>query len=133
MKHNNNTNNFPIVCVGGSAGGLDAYIRLLKHLPNDMNIAIVIVNHLRQVATLLHEILPQYTEMPVELITEKLDIQTQPCFHYPREARLTRVRWRVSHKTNIKALGMARCDNCFYEIADRKLGWKTHCRYCFWL
>lgn len=24
---------FSIVCVGGSAGGLDAYIRLLQHLP----------------------------------------------------------------------------------------------------
>ncbi len=49
---------FPIVCVGGSAGGLDAYTRLLQHLPNDMGVAIVIVNHLRTVATHLHEILP---------------------------------------------------------------------------
>ena len=38
---------FPIVCVGGSAGGLDAYIRLLKNLPADMGVAIVIVNHIR--------------------------------------------------------------------------------------
>ncbi len=27
---------FPVVCVGGSAGGLDAYTRLLQHLPPDM-------------------------------------------------------------------------------------------------
>jgi len=39
--------NFPIICVGGSAGGLDAYIRLLKNLPADLGVAIVIVNHLR--------------------------------------------------------------------------------------
>jgi len=26
-------NDFPVICVGGSAGGLDAYIRLLSHLP----------------------------------------------------------------------------------------------------
>ena len=64
--------NFPIVCVGGSARGLDAYIRSLKHLPSDMGVAIVIVNHLRTVATHLHEILPNYTKMPVELITERL-------------------------------------------------------------
>ena len=38
--------NFPVVCVGGSAGGLDAYIRLLTHLPADMGVAIVIVNHI---------------------------------------------------------------------------------------
>jgi two-component system, chemotaxis family, protein-glutamate methylesterase/glutaminase len=38
---------FPVVCVGGSAGGLDAYTRLLGQLPADMGVAIVIVNHLR--------------------------------------------------------------------------------------
>ena len=37
-------NNFPVVCVGGAAGGLDAYTRLLRHLPADMGVAIVIVN-----------------------------------------------------------------------------------------
>jgi chemotaxis response regulator CheB len=59
--------NFPIVCVGGSAGGLDAYIRLLKCMPADMGVAIVIVNHLTLVPTQLHEILPHFTSMPVEL------------------------------------------------------------------
>lgn len=66
LKHEKD---FPVVCVGGSAGGLDAYIRLLKKLTPDMGVAIVIVNHLREVATLLHEILPQNTLMPVTLIT----------------------------------------------------------------
>jgi len=61
---------FPVVCVGGSAGGLDAYTRLLRHLPADMGVAIVIVNHLRVVSTLLDDILPRYTDMQVELITE---------------------------------------------------------------
>jgi two-component system chemotaxis response regulator CheB len=66
---------FPVVCVGGSAGGLDAYTRLLKHLPSDMGIAVVIVNHLRTVATHLHEILQRFTHMPVELITERLVLE----------------------------------------------------------
>jgi chemotaxis response regulator CheB len=79
---------FPVVCVGGSAGGLDAYIRLLKHLPADMGVAIVIVNHLRTVATMLHEILPHYTKMPVELITEKLDIEPDHVFIIPEKRDL---------------------------------------------
>ena len=79
---------FPIVCVGGSAGGLDAYTRLLQHLPDDMGVAIVIVNHLRTAATLLHEILPKYTKMPVELITEKLDIQPDHVFIIPEKRDL---------------------------------------------
>jgi len=79
---------FPVVCVGGSAGGLDAYTRLLKHLPSDMGVAIVIVNHLRTVATMLHEILPRYTQMPVELITEKLDIEPNHVFIIPSKRDL---------------------------------------------
>jgi two-component system, chemotaxis family, protein-glutamate methylesterase/glutaminase len=79
---------FPVVCVGGSAGGLDAYIRLLQHLPADMGAAIVIVNHLRTAATLLHDILPRYTDMPVELITEKLDIAPNHVFIIPEKRDL---------------------------------------------
>ena len=79
---------FPVVCVGGSAGGLDAYIRLLTHLPSDMGVAVVIVNHLRTVATRLHEILPRYTDMPVELITEKLLIRPNCVFIIPEQRDL---------------------------------------------
>ena len=77
--------NFPVVCVGGSAGGLDAYTRLLRHLPADMGVAIVIVNHVRTVGTLLHEILPQYTKMPVELITNRLQIEPNRVFIIPSQ------------------------------------------------
>jgi chemotaxis response regulator CheB len=79
---------FPVVCVGGSAGGLDAYTRLLRHLPADIGVAIVIVNHLRTVATRLHEILPRFTEMPVRLITERLDIQPNQVFIIPEQCDL---------------------------------------------
>ena len=88
MKPKTSEKDFPIVCVGGSAGGLDSYIRLLKNLPADMGVAIVIVNHLRTVATLLHEILPQHTKMPVELITEKLDIKPNHVFIIPEKRDL---------------------------------------------
>lgn len=74
---------FPVVCVGGSAGGLDAYIRLLRHLPPDMGAAVVIVNHLRAVPTLLHEILPRHTAMPVDLITGGMLVQPDHVFIIP--------------------------------------------------
>lgn len=79
---------FPVVCVGGSAGGLDAYTRLLNNLPPDMGVAIVIVNHLRTVATRLHEILPRYTRMPVKLITDRLDIRPNCVFIIPEKRDL---------------------------------------------
>jgi len=88
MKAKSVAKDFPVVCVGGSAGGLDAYTRLLKHLPADMGVAIVIVNHLRTTATLLHELLPRYTEMPVELITESLIIEPNHVFIIPEQRDL---------------------------------------------
>jgi len=71
-----------------SAGGLDAYIRLLRHLPVDMGVAIVIVNHLRTVDTRLHEILPRTTQMPVQLITEGLDLRPNHVFIIPAQRAL---------------------------------------------
>lgn len=88
MKDKGAAKDFPVVCVGGSAGGLDAYTRLLQHLPSDMGVAIVIVNHLRTVATMLHEILPRFTEMPVELITERLIIEPNHVFIIPEKRDL---------------------------------------------
>jgi len=74
---------FPIVCVGGSAGGLDAYFELLKHLPHDTGVAIVIVNHMISVPTQLHKLLSSHTKMRVELVTECLAIQPNHVFIIP--------------------------------------------------
>ncbi len=79
---------FPVVCVGGSAGGLDAYIRLLKCLPADLGVAIVIVNHVTRFPTQLHTILPKYTSMPVDLISDRLLIEPNHVFIIPENRDL---------------------------------------------
>ena len=52
-------------------------------MPADMGVAIVILNHLTLVPTQLHEILPRFTSMPVELITENLVIEPNHVFIIP--------------------------------------------------
>jgi two-component system, chemotaxis family, protein-glutamate methylesterase/glutaminase len=88
MAATGDAKDFPVVCIGGSAGGLDAYTRLLPHIPTNLGVAIVIVNHLRIAATQLHEILPHYTGMPVELITEGLVLQPNHVFIIPAQRDL---------------------------------------------
>jgi chemotaxis response regulator CheB len=88
MTARNAARDFPVVCVGGSAGGLDAYIRLLRHLPADMGVAIIIVNHVRTMATMLHEVLPRFTKMPVQLITEGMALQPNHVFIIPQQRDL---------------------------------------------
>lgn len=56
---------FPIVGIGASAGGLDAFTKLLHALPVDTGMAFVLVQHLDPAhASMLAEILSQATRMP---------------------------------------------------------------------
>ena len=77
------TKSFPIICIGGSAGGTDAYIKLLQQLPVDTGGAIVIVNHIARKPTNLHNVLSHYTAMPVELVTSGLRIKPNHVFIIP--------------------------------------------------
>jgi len=57
---------FPIVGVGASAGGLEAFTQLLKALPLDTGMAFVLVQHLAPShPSALAEILSRATKMPV--------------------------------------------------------------------
>ncbi len=74
---------FPIVCIGGSVGSLKAYIRLLHYVSPNMDMAFVLVNHMRRASTQLQKILPRYTSMPVNLITDGIAIEPNKVFIIP--------------------------------------------------
>ena len=60
---------FPIVGVGASAGGLEAFTQLLEHLPATSGMAYVLIQHLDPThASQLPEILSRKSAMPVEEI-----------------------------------------------------------------
>jgi two-component system CheB/CheR fusion protein len=57
---------FPIVGVGASAGGLEAFTELLTALPLDTGMAFVLIQHLEAAhESMLTELLSKVTEMPV--------------------------------------------------------------------
>lgn len=75
---------FPVVGIGGSAGGLDAFIRLLQALPNDTDMAFVIVQHLDPHHTShLAEILAKSTSMPVRNVEDGLAIEPNEVYVIP--------------------------------------------------
>ncbi|GAB3226240.1 chemotaxis protein CheB [Hymenobacter seoulensis] len=62
---------FPIVALGGSAGGIEALERFFKHLPATNGMAFVVVMHLLPTANgHLPEVLQRFTAMPVEEVQE---------------------------------------------------------------
>ena len=65
-------NFFPVIGVGASAGGLDAFKKLLKAIPIDSGMAFVLVQHLDpNHDSMLTEILQKVTPIPALQITEK--------------------------------------------------------------
>src|SRR2546428_836997 len=64
---------FPIVGIGASAGGLDAFRQLLKHLPADTGMGFVLVQHLDpDHESALAQILARATSMPVREVAKGL-------------------------------------------------------------
>src|SRR5438874_2462440 len=61
---------FPIVGIGASAGGLEAFTQLLKHQPPDSGMAFILIQHLDPShRSLLPEILSKATAMMVTQVT----------------------------------------------------------------
>ena len=46
LDENLATARFPVVGIGASAGGLEAFRQLLSHLPTDTGMAFVLIQHL---------------------------------------------------------------------------------------
>src|ERR1700722_1785758 len=67
---------FPIVGVGGSAGGLEGFTQLLEHLPSTSGMAYVLIQHLDPThASQLPEILSRKSTMPVQEIRGETRVQ----------------------------------------------------------
>ena len=75
---------FPIVGIGGSAGALDAFTKLLQALPNDTHMAFVFVQHLDPHHTShLPEILAKATSMPVRNVEDGMAVHPNEVYVIP--------------------------------------------------
>src|SRR5216684_1594073 len=75
---------FPIVGVGASAGGLEAFTRLLQHLPGSTGMGFVFIQHLApQHPSMLASILSRATAMPVMEVTQGTPVRPDHVYVIP--------------------------------------------------
>ncbi|MDN5871372.1 MAG: chemotaxis protein CheR, partial [Nitrococcus sp.] len=80
---------FPIVGIGASAGGLEAFTELLKHLPADTGMGFVLVQHLDpQHESALTDILGRATSLPVREATNDLRVEADHVYVIAPNTRL---------------------------------------------
>src|SRR5438552_2727704 len=83
------SNLFPIVGVGASAGGLEAFSDLLHHLPEKTGMAFVLVQHLDPThGSVLPEILARKTTIPVEEITDGVHVLPDHIYVIPANSNM---------------------------------------------
>ena len=81
---------FPVVCIGASAGGLEAFTQLLSALPTDTGMAFVLVSHLSPSHTShLAEILSRATRMPVTEVKDEPTVQPNCVYVMPPDSHMT--------------------------------------------
>jgi len=81
---------FPVVGVGASAGGLNAFKKFLQRIPKKSGMAYVLVQHLAPAyESLLPEILTRETEVPVHEITDDINLLADNIYIIPENKILT--------------------------------------------
>ena len=81
---------FPVVGIGASAGGLEAFSDLLRHLPNDTGMAFVCIQHLDPVhVSLLTSILAKTTSMQVSEVANGIPVEPNRVYVIPPNTCLT--------------------------------------------
>jgi two-component system CheB/CheR fusion protein len=80
----------PVVGIGASAGGLEAFTELLKALPSNTGMAFVMVSHLsRTHGSMLAELLSKTTRMPVQEVGTQTAVLANHIYVIPPSAMLT--------------------------------------------
>ena len=83
-------NLFPVVGIGASAGGLEAFKKLLKSIPVKSGMAYILVQHLHpEYESALPEILQRETKIPVVEISGKVHVEPDFIYVIPSNKILT--------------------------------------------
>ncbi|MBD2449129.1 PAS domain-containing protein [Nostoc sp. FACHB-152] len=113
---------FPIVGIGASAGGLEAFTQLLSHLPTDTGMGFVLVQHLSpDQKSMLAEILSQTTTMPVVQVKNGMVVEPNHVYVIPPNAIMTisQGKLQLSPRPKIRGQIMS-VDTFFFSLAQER-------------
>ncbi len=122
QKPENQKELFPIVGMGASAGGLEAFTQLLSNLPNDTGMAFVLIQHLSpNQKSLLSEILSRTTDMPVHEVRDGMVVEPNHVYVIPPNAKMTISKGvlRLSPRERLRGYFMT-VDAFFISLAEER-------------
>ncbi|MEH2290869.1 chemotaxis protein CheB [Nostoc sp.] len=127
MEQQNNDNKlFPIVAMGASAGGLEAFIELLRNLPTDTGMGFVLVQHLSpDQKSLLSEILARTTQMPVKEVEQGMSVEPNNVYVIPPNKTMTISQGVLQLIPREKVRGLSKTVDAFFTSLAEERGSKA--------
>jgi len=114
---------FPIVGVGASAGGLEAFTQLLTHLPLDTGMGFVLVQHLDpEHESALTQILARATRLPVVEIANGTPVEPDRVHVIPRDSTLRIEKGVLRLESRQRTRTPHRPIDIFFESLSRDVG-----------
>src|SRR5690242_36313 len=102
---------FPVVAIGASAGGLEAISNLLQHLPPNLGMAYVIIQHLSpDHKSILPELLEKVAAMPVLKVEDNMDIEMDHLYVIPPNTFISIV------DSKLKLVNRRKSDGAYHPI-----------------
>ena len=114
---------FPIVGIGASAGGLEAFTQLITNLPTDTGMAFVLVQHLDPTHdSALTSLLARLTEMKVTEARHDLPLEPNQIYVIqPNKAiGISARRLKLSPRANPSRHGHMPVDHFFHSLAEQE-------------
>src|SRR6185437_4576199 len=116
-----NAATFPVVGVGASAGGLEAFTELLSALPAETGMAFVLVQHLDpDHPSLLTTLLTRTTTMPVEEVHDGVLVEPNHVYVIPPNTSLTLVEGSLRLAPRVGRSPHLPIDHFFFSLADER-------------
>jgi two-component system CheB/CheR fusion protein len=117
-KNEKKIKSFPIVGIGGSAGGLEAFSDLLEHLPVDLGMAYIYIQHLSPShESFLPEILQRKTKMPVIRVKDNTPLQKDHVYVMPAKYHITVIDGKLKLQKAYKGDTMHAIDQFLTSLA----------------
>src|SRR5271169_2651417 len=80
---------FPIVGIGASAGGYEAFAEMLNFLPEDTGMAFVLIQHLDPThESMLANLLARKSKLPVSQVTDGVMVEPNHIYVIPPNAQM---------------------------------------------
>lgn len=114
---------FPIVGIGASAGGLEAFTELLQNLPRATGMAFVLVQHLDPThSSVLSEILSRTTKIPVVEVTDAMIVEHDHVYVIPPNANMAVEGGNLRLVPRVLTRGQHMPINYFFQSMAEQLG-----------